>query len=73
MKIVEVRIEDHKVSLPSRFDGSESDAEIALILYSNSVKLPGTDREFSARGRIMALGTNFNLKHIAELYMDSLI
>ena len=32
VKMVEVRIEDRKVSLPNRLNGSESDAERALIL-----------------------------------------
>ena len=73
VKMVEVRIEDQKVFLPSSFDGSESDAEIALILYSTSVKLPGMDKEISARWHIMDLETNFYLEHIAEIYMNSLI
>ena len=73
VKMVEVRIEDRKVSLPSRLDGSESDAERALIFYSTSGKLSGMDKEISARRRIMALSTNCNLENIAELYMNSLI
>ena len=48
VKMVEVRIEDRKVSLPSRFDGSESDAERALIFYSTSGKLSGMYKEISA-------------------------
>ena len=54
-------------------DGSESDAKRALIFYSTSGKLSGMDNYISARGRIMALETNCNLEHIAELYMNSLI
>ena len=73
VKMVEVRIEDRKVSLPSRLDGSESDAERDLIFYSTSGKLSGMDKEISARWRIMDLATNFYLEHIAELYMNSLI
>ena len=71
--MVEVRIEDRKVSLPSRFDGSESDAERSLIFYSTSGKLSGMYKEISAWGRIIALATNCNLKHITELYMNILI
>ena len=73
VKMVEVRIEDRKVSLPSRLDRSESDAERALIFYSTSGKLSGMDEEISALGSIMALATNCNLEHIAELYINILI
>ena len=73
VKMVEVRIEDRKVSLPSRLDRSESYYEVALIFYSTSGKRSGKDKEISARGRIMALATNCNLEHISELYMNSLI
>ena len=73
VKMIEVRIEDRKVCLPSRLDGLESDAERALVFYSTSRKLSGMENEISARGRIMALATNCNLKNIAELGMNSLI
>ena len=73
VKMVEVRIEDRKVSLPSRLDGSESDAERALIFYSNSGKISVTDKEISDCGSIMALANNCNLDHISEIYINSLI
>ena len=73
VKTFEVRIEDQKVSLPSMLEGLESDAERALIFYSTSGKLSGMDKYISARGRIIALATNCNLEHIAEIYMNSLI
>ena len=44
VKMVEVLIEDRKVSLPSRSYGTESDAEISLIFYSTSGKLSGMDK-----------------------------
>ena len=73
VKMVEVRIEDRKVSLPSRLDGSEYDAKRVLIFYSTSGKLIGTDKYISDRGRIMVLATNCKLEHIAEIYMNILI
>ena len=73
VKMVEVRIEDRKVSLSIRLDGSESDTERNLIFYSTYGKLSGTDKEISARERIMALANNCNPEHITELYMNSLI
>ena len=73
VKMVEVWIEDRKVSLSSRLDGSESDAERALIFYSISGKLSVINKDISPHGRIMSLATNCNLEHISELYMNSLI
>ena len=58
VKMVEVRIEDQKVYHPNMLDGSEFDAERALIFYSTSGTFSGMEKEISARGRIMALKTN---------------
>ena len=44
VKMVEVRIDDREVSLPSRLDRSESDAERTLIFYSTSGNISGMDK-----------------------------
>ena len=63
VKMVDVHIEERKVSLPSKLDGSESDAKRDIIFYSIEGKLSGMDKEISSRRHIMALETNCNLDH----------
>jgi hypothetical protein len=57
----EVRVDNHKIMLPVKFKGRESDTERAISFYSTSGKLVAAAKEISAQGRITALATNCNL------------
>jgi hypothetical protein len=65
--VAEVRVENHKMMLPVKLRGIESDNQRAISFYSTSGKLAAAAKEISAQGRITALATNVNLDHICEL------
>jgi hypothetical protein len=65
--VAEVRVENHKMMLPVKLKGVESDNQRAISFYSTSGKLAAAAKEISAQGRITALATNVNLDHICEL------
>jgi hypothetical protein len=68
----EVRVDNHKIMLPVKIKGRESDTERAISLYSTSGKLAAAAKEISAQGRINTLATNCNLNHISELNLRTL-
>ena len=67
VEMTEVRIESHKMQLPTKLRGTKSDNQRAMSFYSTLGKLAVVTKEISAQGRITALATNCNLNHIAEL------
>ena len=72
VQMEEVRVENHKIMLPVKLKGRESDTERAISFYSTSGKLAAAAKEISAQGRINALATNCNLNHISELNLHTL-
>ena len=70
--VEEVRVENHKIMLPVKFKGRETDTERAISFYSTSGKLAAASKEISAQGRINALANNLNLNHISELNLRTL-
>ena len=67
MEVTEVRTENHKMQLPTKFRGIESDNQRSISFYSTSGKLAAATKDISAQGGITALATNCNLNHIAEM------
>ena len=57
VEMTEVRIESHKMQLPTKLRGIESDNQRAISFYSTSGKLAAATKEISAQGRITALAT----------------
>ena len=67
VEMTEVCIENHKMQLPTKLRGTESDNQRAILIYSTLVQLAAATKDISAQGHITALATNCNLNHIAEM------
>ena len=46
--VVKVRVENHKILLPLKLKGTESDTQRAISFYSTSGKLAASSKEISA-------------------------
>ena len=64
--MTEVHVESHKLHLPVRLRGMESDNQWAILFYATSGNLKQAPKEISAQGRIVALAVNVNLNHIND-------
>ena len=66
VEMKEVRVEGHKMQLPVKLRGTETDHERAITFYATAGRLAAAAKEISAQGRITALASNVNQDHVGE-------
>ena len=72
VNMVETRVENHKIQLPKKIDGLESDIKRAVILHTTAGKLEAAKKHTSARGRIEMLAKCLAFSHSCKKYLEKL-
>ena len=72
VKMVEVRVDGHKMDFPQPMTGEESENARAQMFYAATSKLLGAKKKISARGRIKKLAEYCNLAYLGDLESKAL-
>ena len=68
----EPRIENHKLLLPAKINGTEGDTQWAIIFHVAAGQLQAAKKHITAQGRIEALAAILAIQQTCELQLSDL-